>query len=126
MSIPCLEVVMSESPEHQHKPIRSQFADDPEMADLVEMFVSEMPSRIEALQEAWTSGELARLAVLTQRLGGSCSGYGFPSVSVAALRLGQRLADAEVQEMDQLSSLQQEFEALLKICLQACGTPPNL
>jgi histidine phosphotransfer protein HptB len=108
-------------PVPSHKPVRSQFADDPEMADLVEMFVSEMPTRLSALQAAWEMGQVEAVMRLAHQLGGACAGYGFPTLGRAARELERRLKAVDDHSMDQLQELRREYEGLIQICSRACG-----
>ncbi len=71
------------------QPIRSSLAADPEMVDLVELFVRELPQRVAALEAAASAGDgLRRLA---HQLKGAGSGYGFAELSAAAAAL-ERIA----------------------------------
>ena len=65
-------------------PVRSEFADDPDMADIVALFVSELPKRISSMQEALCSGDIAQLRILAHHLKGAAGGYGFPKLGEAA------------------------------------------
>jgi histidine phosphotransfer protein HptB len=116
---------MADKPEQSHKPIRSQFADDPEMADLVEMFVSEIPARLDALQAAWNAGQVEAVARMAHQLGGASAGYGFPALGQAARELERRLTKMEDQAIDQLEELRREYEALIRVCARACLDEPQ-
>lgn len=72
-------------------PILSEFATDPDMADLVELFVSEMPARIESLSKAWESRDYESLKRLAHQLKGASAGYGFPTIGAAAGVVEERL-----------------------------------
>jgi HPt (histidine-containing phosphotransfer) domain-containing protein len=65
-------------------PVRSEFADDPDMADIVALFVSELPKRIASMQEALCSGDIPQLRILAHQLKGAAGGYGFPKLGEAA------------------------------------------
>jgi HPt (histidine-containing phosphotransfer) domain-containing protein len=118
------EVPMSETPEHQQQPIRSQFADDPDMADLVELFVSEMPSRIESLRNAWEEGQIGLLTRIAHQLSGACGGYGFPTVGSAARELERRLNRLDEEAAEQrLREMTREYESLVELCSRTCGLP---
>src|SRR5690606_6974675 len=104
---------------------RSQFADDPEMADLVEMFVSEMPERVEALQQAWQSGQVRDLTRLAHQLSGACAGYGFPSLGRAARELERQLTSMEEEAVEQLDRVRREYDCLIEMCSLACRDQPQ-
>ncbi len=98
--------------------IVSQYANDPEMAELVQLFLSELPKRIEALNTAWTESRITDVTRMAHQLRGACSGYGFPSLGKAAgaLEDGLRTTAAEGA-----SSVSDEFRALVDLCSKACG-----
>jgi len=77
---------MSE-PNSNPNPIFSEFADDADMLELVELFVEEMPRRLQDIEKAARSQDLGRLAMLAHQLKGSAGGYGFPSITEVARRL---------------------------------------
>ncbi len=99
-------------------PLRSQYADDPEMRELVELFISELPERMESLRAAWTDGRLDALQRMAHQLRGSSGGYGFPSIGEAASRVEDALRnfnDSRIQ------SLQRDLDALASLCDRASG-----
>ncbi len=65
-------------------PLRSSFADDPDMAELVAYFVDEVPQRLAALRALCESGDREGVQRLAHQLKGACAGYGFESVGQAA------------------------------------------
>jgi HPt (histidine-containing phosphotransfer) domain-containing protein len=96
---------------------RSIFADDPEMVDIIEMFVSEMPQRIAEFRDCWERRELDRLARLAHQLKGAGGGYGYPALGEAAGKLEQTLKQlVEDGAPVALARLQSEFNALLDLC----------
>jgi histidine phosphotransfer protein HptB len=117
---------MAQSPEPRHRPIRSQYADDPDMADLVDLFVGEMPARLTSLRAAWEAGEVEGLTRLTHQLTGACAGYGFPSVGKAARELELRLRALDQGGAEQrLAELSREYETLMDLCNRTCGMQPR-
>jgi len=106
-----------------HGPLLSQFANDKDMAELVEFFVGELQERIGALSEAWKSGDRVRLKSLAHQIKGAAGGYGFPSIthSAAALEVALRAQESE------LTSAGQKLDELLELCRRAApgdGTSP--
>lgn len=98
--------------------IVSQYASDPEMAELVELFISELPKRIDALNAAWSESRLDDVTRMAHQLKGSCAGYGFPSLGRAAGALEDGLRGAAT---DGASGVSEEFRALVDLCSKACG-----
>lgn len=93
----------------------STFATDPEMAELVGLFVGEIPDRIRAIQEAWSSGSLAELARVAHQLKGSCGGYGFPSIGDQAARVEGLIKSGT----SDLESVRHEVDGLVELCRRA-------
>ncbi len=96
--------------------LRSQFADDPEMAELVELFVSELPDRVESLERALTSGEFAQLQRLAHQLKGASAGYGFPTIGQAAASIEDALRRGIESDV---AMLQQQVNGLIGLCRAA-------
>ena len=64
-------------------PIFSEYANDADMAELVEGFVAELPKRIEAISSAVSQSRGTDLKRLAHQLRGAAPGYGFPSEHAA-------------------------------------------
>src|SRR5262249_9539441 len=96
------------------------FANDPEMAQLVQLFVSELPGRIDALAAAWAERRTTDLTRLAHQLKGAGGGYGFPAIGHAAgaLEAGLRSlpAPGDTAALDRLKSA---FAALMDLCAKA-------
>lgn len=101
-------------------PLVSQFAGDPEMAELVRLFVSELPERLEALTAAWSQRRIADVTRMAHQLKGACGGYGFPTIGQAAANLESRLRTLGASQAEgALESLKAEFGKLLELCSRA-------
>jgi histidine phosphotransfer protein HptB len=68
-------------------PIRSEFAGDPDMVELVQVFVAEMPRRAEVLRSCISDGRLDDLKRAAHQLKGAGGGYGFDAVTQTAASL---------------------------------------
>ncbi|MCA9291758.1 MAG: Hpt domain-containing protein [Phycisphaerales bacterium] len=73
-------------------PLISEFANDADMAELIEFFLSELDHRLQVLQAAWDTGNLEQVQSLSHQLKGAAGGYGFPSISEVAAELEHALA----------------------------------
>ncbi len=71
------------------EPLVSELADDEDLADLLNAFVKELPSRAAAIAEAADSGDHALLARLAHQLKGAAGSYGFSSITDAARAVEQ-------------------------------------
>jgi len=65
-------------------PLQSRFANDPEMREIVALFVAEAPDRLREVQAAAADGDWKRLRTLAHQIKGAAGGYGFPEISFAA------------------------------------------
>jgi HPt (histidine-containing phosphotransfer) domain-containing protein len=103
------------------RPLVSQFANDPDMSELVELFVSELPGRIEALIAAWTGRRITELTRMAHQLKGAGAGYGFPTIGQAAGALEARLRGLPAPGPDAaIEAMAREFKALVDLCSRAC------
>lgn len=97
--------------------LRSQFADDPEMQELVAAFTATLAHRAAAVLaelEAERIDELARLAHQLKGIGGS---YGFPSITEAA-----RDVDYRARNGSDAAGIRGSVQRLVKLC-RAAATP---
>ena len=62
-------------------PVRSEFADDADFAELLEMFVESVQEKRIEFQSALAEEDYDQLRVLSHQLKGSGAGYGFSTVS---------------------------------------------
>ncbi len=98
-------------------PVISSFADDPDMAELVSLFVDELPDRIAALTRAYETGEAAALKRLAHQLKGAGTGYGFAGISERAGVLEGRLISlASADEAEAVQRVKPELDRLLDLC----------
>ena len=103
-------------------PIRSDFDGDPEMKELLELFLKDLPVRIESLIAAHAAGDVARLTRLTHQLRGASAGYGYPDLGNAAGLVEDRIrrlgAEAEPQALARIGA---DINALVDMCRRACA-----
>jgi len=98
----------------RQEPLLSTFRDDASMKDLVQTFVAELPVRVRAIEACVVQQDLKRLQHLTRCLKGEGSGYGFDVITEAAGKL-----ETAIIAGTQLPSIQNEINALVKLCMQA-------
>ena len=67
--------------------IPSQFADDPQLADILPRFVERLPSQLDALCEALEEERLEDVERLAHQLTGAGGSYGYPTLSEVAKSL---------------------------------------
>jgi len=108
--------VRTSEPEPVADRLVSELAGDPDMAELVAMYISEMPTRVEAIEQASAEEDLDTLATLLHQLKGSAGGYGFPSITEAA-REAEELAKAGTAVPQLVASV----ETLTNLCRRAAS-----
>ena len=96
------------------QPLVSDLASDPDFAELLTAFLSEMPKRISALETALSASDLGTLARLSHQLKGSAGGHGYPTITEAASDV-ERSAKAQAA----LDVLRKQVNALVDLCLRA-------
>lgn len=95
----------------QSNPIRSEFASDSEMTELIEMFVNEMPERISSISTCCREQRLTELQTLAHQLKGSGAGYGFEPISIVAAQL-----ESSLKSHIDIETIRKEVDELVDIC----------
>ncbi len=112
---PDTEIVQAPlEPDASGEPIYSQLADDPDLAELVPIFLSEVPGRIEAMQRAMDQANLADLRQMVHQLKGTAGNFGFPSITERAAEL-EKYIKAEAD----LEIIRHTFEEVIDLCRRA-------
>lgn len=110
------------SPEKQPS-LKSEFAGDPEIGELVEQFVRELPNRVETLRDAFQAGDGLRVRTLAHQLKGAAGGYGFPTIGRAAQAVDEFLRSNGTSE-GALERVRLSVEELTDLCRRA-ATPSD-
>lgn len=100
--------------------LRSDLADDPDMSEVLELFICELPRRVETVLNAWTTGEVQGLKRIAHQLKGSCAGYGFPTIGSAAERV-----EAKLDAGTELKNIRLEVDELVDLCRRAARGGPR-
>ena len=70
--------------EHDEGPLFSSFADDPEMGELIERFVSGLGAQVAEAERALALRDAETARHVAHRLKGAAGGYGFDAITKAA------------------------------------------
>jgi len=97
-------------------PLWSAFRGDHQMEPIVEMFLREIPKRIESIGAAGRNGDLPQLRRIVHQLKGAGGGYGFPQISEAAQKL-ENCLDASGEAWR--SQIQVPLDTFLKLLARA-------
>lgn len=110
-------------------PVVSKYANDPDMAELVELFVAELPTRVKAMQDALDRRQVDSLKRSAHQLKGAGGGYGFASIGAAAGRLESLLVSLSTTNPtpdamaawspSDLEGVRRELEELIDLCRRA-------
>lgn len=97
----------------------STLAEDPDLAEIVEMFVDEMPDRIENILNCFESENWEGLRCASHQLKGAAGSYGFPSITPCA-----GVLEASVKQTKPENEIRQAVDELVAMCRSVrAGTP---
>ncbi len=99
--------------------IYSSLGNDPDFQELVELYVAEMPERIDRLKQLFASGNFHELNRFAHQIKGSAGGYGFEEISPAAARV-----EHAATSTPNLDELEQSLHELLDLCSRVRGGTP--
>ncbi len=92
-------------------PLLSEFRDDPDLIELVEYFVEEMPNTADKIKEACDTKDMESLRRLSHQLKGSAGGYGFSPITDSA-----RVLEEAIMEEKAISEVKQSVDELVALC----------
>lgn len=99
--------------------IYSSLGADSDLAELVEMFVDEMPDRIASLAAAYDSDDREELGRTAHQLKGSIGSYGFGQLTPYAANLEHFVRDGGTEEQ-----ITESYNSLVTLCNKLrSGTP---
>jgi CheY-like chemotaxis protein/HPt (histidine-containing phosphotransfer) domain-containing protein len=105
------------SPAINPSPLVSEWANDPDMAELVHDYVMNLPTRVAAISAALSSEQMDELRTLVHQVKGSAGGYGFNPISEQA---GQ--VEMLVHSQAQMERIRKEVDALVDLCNRASAS----
>ena len=100
--------------------VYSHLAADPDLGELVDLFVQEMPDRINALDAQAKSRDWNQLAETAHQIKGAAGCYGFDEITPYAARL--EAAAREAQQEEQILSA---LDELLTLCRRVRSGKPQ-
>ncbi len=100
-------------------PLKSQLAGDPEMAELVAMYLEELPQRIAGLIAAYDKSDGEILQRLSHQLKGASAGYGFPTIGQAAAKVEDALKHLPGTPEKSLAHVESSLNELVTLCRRA-------
>ncbi len=91
--------------------VYSEYASDPDFAELLVEFVDLIPTRIAAMRETVAARKASELTVLVHQLKGACGSYGFHEITPQASEL-----EAALQAGATIDDLSLEIATFLETC----------
>ena len=92
-------------------PIYSTLGDDPDLGEIVEMFVGEIPERTANLIDCLEGGDWEGLRRAAHQIKGAAGSYGFEPVTPYAARLEVAVRDSKPEE-----EIREALDTLVAIC----------
>jgi HPt (histidine-containing phosphotransfer) domain-containing protein len=91
--------------------IYSSFGNDPDLGDLVEEFVQEIPNRIAVLRSAFEDRDADTLRRTAHQLKGAAGSYGFDQLTPYSAALELSVIESRPED-----EIQRALQALIDIC----------
>ena len=98
----------------------SGLAADPDLGDIVDMFVEEMPQRVATLSEMLHAADWEGLRRIAHQLKGAAGSYGFDPISPSAGRVESVIQDGESEQR-----IRETVEELIDLCNRARSGLPT-
>lgn len=99
--------------------IYSDFGDDEDLAELVEMFVDEIPDRVQTMLDAAEGSDWEQLGRIAHQMKGAAGSYGFSEVTNVAAVL-----EHACRQNASAETIQRALQDLVTMCLKMrAGTP---
>jgi HPt (histidine-containing phosphotransfer) domain-containing protein len=98
----------------------SKLASDPDLAEIVDMFVEEMPGRVAALQEQLNSADWDALSRTAHQLKGAAGSYGFDPLSPCAGKVETAVRNGEPEQ-----AIRETVNELVDMCNRVRGGVPQ-
>ncbi len=93
----------------------SEYADDPDMAELITEYVESFPGTVTLIKQTLQERSFGDLGRIAHQLKGSGGGYGFPSISDAAARLEADVKSTSIASDAQQINILKSVEELISI-----------
>lgn len=86
------------------QPLRSTLANDPDMHELIQLYIQDLPTRLDGIRAAMLTGNLNEVRRLSHQLRGASAGFGFAPIGLLA---------AEVEET--IKALHEQADAIERV-----------
>lgn len=110
---------MADEHESPPRPLISEFADEPELKELIQLFTSELPDRVRAIETAWSAREIGLLRRMVHQLRGASAGYGYPTIGSAAGAIEEGLRELGSADEPGWKTVRRQVDHLVDLCRSA-------
>jgi HPt (histidine-containing phosphotransfer) domain-containing protein len=93
------------------RPIYSTLAQDPDLSELIDLYVQEMPQKLEQLSRLLAEADVPGVGRLAHQLKGAAGSHGFHEITPYAVRL-----EHAAREQGDLDQIRAAAEELVGIC----------
>jgi PAS domain S-box-containing protein len=105
------------------EPLVSEYANDPEILEILEIFIESLNGRIESIDTLFIDEDWLELADVAHQMKGAAGGYGFPTITEVAAeveRLSSAMETSDTQaKSDVLTQLKSCVDRLVFMCRRA-------
>lgn len=101
------------------QPLYSALASDPDLREIVELFVMEMPDRVSSLRSQYEQRDFEELRRTAHQLKGAAGSYGFSEISPCAAHLEDMLNASEPED-----KILETLEDLISLCGRVTAEEP--
>lgn len=117
VSVDIIEQELTAAAAVECEPLHSDFADDPEMTEIIDMFIDGLSEHVEELTNALAWSDVETLYGAAHKLKGSAGGYGYQIVGDQSL-IVEQLAKAG----ESIETLRPEVDCLVQLCHRVIAT----
>jgi len=96
-------------------PLHSSLEDDPDLEELVALYIEEMPGRIECVLGRAAAGDFDALAAIAHQLRGSAGSHGFHQLTGVAADVERAIRDCRPE-----TEIAAALDALVELCRRVC------
>lgn len=107
------------------EPLLSSYADDPEMAELIEEFLDSLPVKIQTLRSGLEQQDFTRLTRIAHQLKGASAGYGYAPIGEISAQLEDTIRTGQSNDLNAISSLIDDLVGLCHHAMASAGKPAS-
>lgn len=110
---------MADRPTPSKLPLKSTLANDPELGELVAMFVADLGQRAEAIRSAMDGQRVQDIRRLSHQLRGSSASFGLRRIGDAAAKVEDAIKVMEASASVGVEGIRAEVDELIGLCERA-------